>query len=73
MANPKGIGRNPQTLIDLAGATQQVLVLPPIEEREIYQQGNEYPEVAATVRMAVLSFTTSIPAVVQSNQNIVVA
>lgn len=72
MASPKGIGKNPQTLIDLAGATQQVLVLAPIEEQEIYQQGNDYPEIAATVRMAVLEFTTSLPAVVQDGQNILV-
>lgn len=47
----------PVSLIDLSGAASQVAVLAPIEEREVYQQGQENPEVAATVKMAVLSFS----------------
>lgn len=49
----------PIELIDLAGATQLVKVLPPIDESEVYQEGQENPEVSAGVRMAVLSFSAS--------------
>lgn len=44
-------------LVDLAGATNWVSVLSPIDENENYQQGEVNPEVAATIRMAVLTFT----------------
>ncbi len=46
-------------LIDLAGATSVVEVLAPVEEMEVYQAGNDNPQVAATVKMAVMTFTTT--------------
>lgn len=54
MADPEGSGRQPQLLVDLAGATSWVNVLAPIEEQEVYQRGMEEPELAATVRMVML-------------------
>ncbi len=47
----------PQKLIDLAGATSWVAVMAPIDEQEAYQVGDENPEVAAVVKMAVLDFS----------------
>lgn len=47
----------PVPLVDLTGAAHLVSVLPPVDEQEVYQQGSEEPEVAATVRLAVLSFS----------------
>jgi hypothetical protein len=44
-------------LIDLAGATQYVKVLGRIEEQEVYQQGMDEPEIAATLRIAVLAYS----------------
>lgn len=51
-------GATPRQLVDLAGATHWVAVMQGIGEQEVYQQGDEAPEIAATVRMAVLSFTS---------------
>jgi hypothetical protein len=48
----------PIQLIDLTGATQWVKLIPPIGEMDVYQQGSDYPELAATIRMAVLSYTS---------------
>lgn len=48
----------PVSLVDLAGATQIVEVLAPISEQEVYQAGQDNPYVAATVKMAVLSYTS---------------
>ena len=47
----------PTTLVDLAGATQQVLVLAPVSEQELYQHGETDPEIAAMVKLAVLAFS----------------
>jgi hypothetical protein len=49
----------PQLLIDLAGAASWVVVVPPVAEAEAYQQGEQYPEVVATVQMAVLDMTVN--------------
>jgi hypothetical protein len=51
------IANTPTTLIDLTGAQSYVSVLPPVTEQEVYQRGDEYPEVAATIQMAVLTFS----------------
>mgnify|MGYP001557776424 CR=1 FL=1 len=59
LGDPDRDGLQAHELIDLAGATQWVKVLGRVEEQEAYQQGNDNPEIAATVRMAVLSFTTN--------------
>ncbi len=56
--NPDRQGLQAHQLIDLAGATEWVKVLGPVEEQEVWQQGAEEPEIAATVKMAVLTFTT---------------
>lgn len=56
LANPN-VNVGPHQLIDLAGATAWAKVMPPIEEQEVWQQGSEYPEIAATVRMAVLNYS----------------
>lgn len=50
-------GGAPVSLLDLTGAQNWVNVLRSIEESETYQEGSDEPEVAATIRMAVLSFT----------------
>ncbi len=47
------------TLIDLAGATQYVSVLPPIKENEVWQDGQQNPELTAIVTMAVLDYSGS--------------
>ena len=47
---------SPVQLVDLAGATQYVSVLAPISEQETYQAGEDNPEIAATVKMSVLSY-----------------
>jgi hypothetical protein len=44
-------------LVDLAGATQYVKVMARVDEQEVYQQGDEEPEIAATVKLAVMSYT----------------
>ena len=50
-------GNNPVQLIDLSGAVNYVCVLPPVEEQDVYQLGQEEPEIAATVKMVVQAFT----------------
>lgn len=47
----------PVTLIDLAGATSYVNVLPPVEETEYYQKGDDNPELMAKIRMAIMTFS----------------
>lgn len=59
LADPYISGRNPIMMLDLAGATQWVRVLPSIEEQEIHQAGDRPLEVAATIRLACLDFTQS--------------
>lgn len=59
MGNPQKQERIPYQLIDLAGATSYVKVLGRVEESESYQQGEDTPEIAAVLRMAVLSFSGS--------------
>jgi hypothetical protein len=49
--------QSPHELIDLAGAAQYVSVLAPIAEQETYQSGEDNPEIAATVKMSVLSYS----------------
>ena len=56
-ASPDAQGLQAHQLVDLTGATQWVKVLGNIDEQEVWQQGEEYPEIAATVRMAVLSYS----------------
>jgi hypothetical protein len=48
---------SPTTLIDLTGAPWSVNVLPPVQEQEYYQKGDDYPEIMATVKMSVLTFS----------------
>jgi hypothetical protein len=52
-------GATPRRLVDLAGATSWVAVLPPIEETELWQEGVDTPEIVAGVRMAVLDFSAT--------------
>jgi hypothetical protein len=47
----------PQPLIDLTGAAWYVDVLS-VDEQEVWQQGQEYPEIAAAVIMAVTTFSS---------------
>ena len=49
----------PYQLSDLVGAESWVKVLNPIDEDEQYHQGDDNPEVLATLRMAVMSFSGS--------------
>ena len=51
----------PIPMIDLLGNTNIVKVLPPIEEFEVEQDGDEEPQISATVRMAIMSFTSGPP------------
>jgi hypothetical protein len=48
------LGTMPQLIQDLAGATHWVKVIPPIGEAEYYQQGDDNPEIAATVKMVII-------------------
>jgi hypothetical protein len=58
LAELRGLaGTAPVLLTDLTGATNWVTIQRDIEENETYQEGSDYPEIAATVKMAVLSFT----------------
>lgn len=50
-------GGPPCQMVDLTGATHWVKVLQPVEEREVYQAGSDYPEIAATVKLAILTFS----------------
>jgi hypothetical protein len=50
----------PVRMQDLLGNTQIVKVLPPVEEAEVWQDGQLVPEIDATVRMAVLSYSGGI-------------
>jgi hypothetical protein len=50
---------SPVLLTDLAGAQNIVEVLAPVEEQEVYQAGDQNPTVAATIKMAVMTFTAS--------------
>ncbi len=59
LAGTDAPGTEPHQLIDLSGATSWVTVIPPIEEREVYQQGEEYPELVATVKMSVQDYTSN--------------
>lgn len=52
-------GSAPRVLTDLAGAQQFVSVIPPIEEEEFWQEGDDNPEVIATVKMAVMTYTSN--------------
>lgn len=56
-ADPNRLGGQVLTLIDLAGATQQVVLVPPIAESEFYQDGSRDPEIAASIRLAVLTYS----------------
>lgn len=51
------VSTNPVQLIDLAGAQSWVAVQAPIDEQENYQAGDEEPEILATVRMSVMTFS----------------
>ncbi len=59
LGNPDRSGLQAHTLIDLAGATWQVKLLGPPQEEEVWigQGDAKRPEIAAAIRMAVLSFT----------------
>lgn len=56
-ADPQRLGGQALTLIDLAGATQQVVVVSPISETEFYQDGGRDAEIAAGVKLAVLTYS----------------
>jgi hypothetical protein len=56
MADPLRDGGRPHQLVDLAGATSWVTLKMP-EESEIYSTGQEEPELALTVQMAVMTMT----------------
>jgi hypothetical protein len=56
LGNPDQQGLQAHQLIDLAGATSYVKVLGRIGEQETYQQGEDSPEIAATVKLAVLDY-----------------
>jgi hypothetical protein len=53
------VSPTPTQLVDLSGATWRVAVIPPVEEQELMVQGQEFPEVAASIKMAVLSFSAA--------------
>lgn len=57
----KAMASGPSMLTDLVGNQAWVSVIPPIEEEEIYQQGQDQPEVQATVRMVVMTFSSNEP------------
>lgn len=52
-------GAAPVVLIDLSGAMNWVTVQRGVEETETYQEGEDDPEIAATVRLSVLTFSGS--------------
>ncbi len=53
------LSSNPYALVDLTGATVPVVVLPPVEEQETYQQGSDNPELVVTLKMGVLDASWS--------------
>lgn len=55
--NPDAQGLQAHQLIDLMGAAHYVKLLGHPQEQEVYQQGEDYPEIAATVKMAILSYS----------------
>jgi hypothetical protein len=59
LAELRGMAQSnsPQLLEDLTGAVQYVSVLAPVSEQETYQAGEDNPEIAATVKMSVLSYS----------------
>ena len=48
---------NPVKMLDISGAAHYVSVLAPVEEQETYQLGEQEPEIAATVKFAVMTFS----------------
>lgn len=58
----------PARLMDLTGAGFWVAVRNPIAEQEVYQGGENNPEIAATVKMAVMDFTTNTISSAGENQ-----
>ncbi len=50
---------SPVEMIDLAGATHNVSILPPIQEVEVWQEGQEEPWVEAQITMAAYDFSGS--------------
>lgn len=57
LGDPDRLGSQAHQLIDLSGATCWVKVAGRVQEQEVYQQGEDEPELAATVQMAVLKFS----------------
>lgn len=57
LADPLRNGNRPVQMVDLAGATQWVTFVGMPEETEVWQQGQEAPELAVNARLAVLSFS----------------
>lgn len=57
LEDPNQLGGQILTLIDLAGATQTVVVVPPVGEAEFYQDGSRDPEIQMAVKMAVLTYS----------------
>jgi hypothetical protein len=57
MADPRRSGGVPVQLVDLAGATQYVVLDPELPEYEVYQEVDDAPEIGVTVRMAVMNFS----------------
>ncbi len=52
---------NPTSFVDIVGVTTPALTQPPIEEKEVYQGGNDYPELVATVKLGVLDASWAGP------------
>lgn len=63
-------GEDPRILIDLAGAASWVVVIPPVTEAEVYQDGEDNPELAATVMMAVLDMTVNPASQIQAVEDL---
>lgn len=64
------ISDSPQLLTDLTGAQSWVAVIPPIQEEEVYQGGSDYPDLVATVKMAVMDFTTNFVSTAGQNNSL---
>jgi hypothetical protein len=45
---------NPYPLIDLAGRTLPIVVMPGVDEEETYQDVDDYPEIVATVKLGII-------------------
>lgn len=57
LADPLRRGGQPHRLVDLAGATSYVVLDGMPQEAETYQEGAEYPELTAQIRLVVMTLT----------------